>query len=59
MRKKRDRCILCIEPLAELPGKCVVRGCLGFMANVYLRLTTRTKICYNAVSLVCKPKINR
>ncbi len=40
-RKKWNRSILCIEPIAELTGKCVVSGWLDSPENVYLRLTVR------------------
>ena len=43
-RKKWNRSILCIEPIAELTGKCVVGSWLGSPENVYLRLTVRTGI---------------
>ena len=39
-----DRCILCIEPIAELTGKCVVSSWLDTTENVYLLLTERTGI---------------
>ena len=42
--KKWNRCILCIEPIAELTGKCVVSSWLDSPENVYLRLTVRTGI---------------
>ena len=43
-RKKWNRSILCIEPIAELTGKCVVSSWLDSPENVYLRLTVRTGI---------------
>ena len=43
-RKKWNRSILCIEPIAGLTGKCVVNSWLGSPENVYLRLTVRTGI---------------